>query len=355
MTHIDRERVLLAKTAWTERYASIGEGDDPIGNHAGLRKGVGHEAFNFKTAPSDGRYYGYFRTHGGPDGGKLNLKRIDNHSSGAELKGVTVIWVSRPPGGTLRVVGWYRNATVYEETRRVDSPWSHPLYVTENNPTDKGSYLCTALADESVLLPVAEREDWKLPRSISSVMRRTDVLYPKVDQHSGVVAPWVGQIETLLREIEDYSHESHLLTEGKQDREITSVLHGQGLSPNPVRRAFIERTAMNHAKEYFEAEGYAVVDVSADHPFDLECVKDTERLQVEVKGTSGDGTRVILTDREFNHAAPTGWVRALYVLPQITELEGGEVILAKPRVIKPFNPKDYECKPISHFVRIDGG
>jgi hypothetical protein len=353
VTLLDRGRIILAKTAWSERYDSLGQGDDPVGNHRHLGTGAGHEAYNFKPSPKDNRYYGYFRAHGGVTGGGLNLRRIDNLSSRPELDSVSVIWVSRPPEGGLRVVGWYRNAKVFEETRNEDSPWSHPLYRTLRNTEGKGSYVCSAPTDGSALVPITERERLMLPKPVSRLMGRTDVLYPRVDAHSGHVAQWVGEMEGVIDRIERYKRSSSPSSSEEEDREAVTTSYGQGLSPDPKHRAFVEKTAMDHAKRHFESRGYMVTDVSKKDPFDLECQKDGENIQVEVKGTSGDGTRVILTEREFRHVPPSGWEKALYVLPQITELEGGGVITGEQQIIIPFNPQSYESKPISHLVRLE--
>lgn len=343
MTHIDRERIILAKTAWSKRYDSLGKDDDPVGNHGYLRTGAGSEAFNFKASP-DGRFYGHFHVRG-----HLNLKRIDIREAGAESRGVTVIWVSRPRTGGLRVVGWYQNATVFGRLQREGGPWSHALYGDGMNREGKPSYTCIAPANESFRVPAEEREQWMLPKSVSRRMGRSDFLYPHIDGH---LAPWVTQMEDLIRRMENYRPESIPHPPDREDSETADALYGQGLSPDPRRREFIERTAMAQAMDRFHKEGYAVADVSANHPYDLECVKGNERLQVEVKGTSGDGFRVILTEREFNHMAPAGWVRVLYVLPEITELGGEKVKAGKERIISPFDPKSYDSRPISRFVII---
>lgn len=343
MTRIDRERIILAKTAWSKRYDGLGQGDDPVGNHGYLRTGAGSEAFNFKVAP-DGLFYGHFHVRG-----HLNLKRIDNREAGSEARDVTVIWVSRPRTGGLRIVGWYQGATVFGSLQREASPWNHVLYGDAKSREGKPSYICTAPSANSLRVPVEERDRWMLPKYVSGRMGRSDFLYPHV---VGRLAPWVSHMEPLISRVENFRPVLIPHPSDKEDREAADVLYGQGLSPDPKRRRFIEHIAMEQAMSRFRTDGYAVADVSASHPYDLECVKGEERLQVEVKGTSGDGSRVILSEREFNHTAPAGWVRVLYVLPQITELDGRKVIMGKERIISPFDPTDYQGRPISRFVII---
>jgi hypothetical protein len=198
VTPIDRDKVILAKIAWAERYEGPGGGDSPKGIHKYLRTGgTAHEAFNFKCTP-DGRFLGHFPGRHG----HVNLKRIDNRESGSELSGVTVIWVSRPPGHSLRVVGWYRNATVFAAARKDASSWSDVRYSALPTEEARCSYMCASPAGESHLLLVEEREHWKLPGSVSNKMRHASVMYPLV---RGELAPWVSEIEGLIDRIEGFN------------------------------------------------------------------------------------------------------------------------------------------------------
>lgn len=355
MPPIDGNKVLLVKTGWCERYEGLGlpslsdpsRADDPVGRYEHLLAGEsGHEAFNFRRAP-DGRFYGYFRAHDG----NVNISRIDRSANGGEVKGVTIIWISRPWNSNgLRVVGWYRNATVLAETVFDGGPWNHPLYADEDNPEGKGAYVCHAPADDVVRLPPEVRADWVLPNSVRSQLRRTQVLQPHTP--TGEPASWVSLIDDLLERIESFSSWPPTPREGENDKETTDAFHGQGMMSDPEKRRFVERIAMEHAKRHFRSKGFTVVDVSRNRSFDLECRHGGQKLHVEVKGTGGDGSAIILTEREFHHEPPAGWERALYVLPQITQLEDGEVRVGRPRMIKPFNPERFENRPTHHIISL---
>jgi hypothetical protein len=198
MTPIDRDRIILAKIGWSEHYNGLDEGDNPRGNFEGLRRGgPGNEAFNFKRA-ADGRNYGYFRANRG----RLRLRRIYDGSSGDAIGGVTVVWVSVPLDEIgLRVVGWYRNATVFDSEKF--GPWSDERYVGEESPEGKCRYICSAPADESVCLSSPNRETWKLPKTVTDRMRQTNVRHPHVSD-SAERAPWVSQMESLIVRIESF-------------------------------------------------------------------------------------------------------------------------------------------------------
>jgi hypothetical protein len=61
-------------------------------------------------------------------------------------------------------------------------------------------------------------------------------------------------------------------------------------------------TSFDTAIRYYEAEGWRVADVGAVESFDLRCERDGQEVHVEVKGTTGNGERIILTPNEVAHA-----------------------------------------------------
>ena len=84
--------------------------------------------------------------------------------------------------------------------------------------------------------------------------------------------------------------------------EAKAVIGGQGFSSSSKTRKAIELAAMDKAKKHYRFIGWHVKDVSSNHPYDLRCIKPTEsELHVEVKGTTGDGSSVLLTPGEVKH------------------------------------------------------
>jgi len=63
--------------------------------------------------------------------------------------------------------------------------------------------------------------------------------------------------------------------------------------------------------------GWQVVDRSIDHPYDLFCQRASEKLHVEVKGTTSDGAAVLLTPNEVEFARYASPEMALLVVSQI--------------------------------------
>ena len=95
---------------------------------------------------------------------------------------------------------------------------------------------------------------------------------------------------------------------------------GRGLSSKANRA--IELCAMARAMEYYEAQGYRVQDVSNDRrSFDLLCQRPDRKLRVEVKGTTGDASSVLITANEARHARKHHLDVALFVVYRISLFE----------------------------------
>lgn len=68
------------------------------------------------------------------------------------------------------------------------------------------------------------------------------------------------------------------------------------------QRRCIELRAMNLAKAHLRKQGWTkIVDTSAGNPFDFYCKRANAELWVEVKGTTSNGSSVVLTRNEVKH------------------------------------------------------
>ncbi len=125
---------------------------------------------------------------------------------------------------------------------------------------------------------------------------------------------------------------------------------GQGFSTNSDMRRAIEQYAMQEAKAFYEKQGWKVFDVSTTHSYDLLCKGDEgEELHVEVKGTTSDGTQILLTANEVKHARDHYPKVALFVVSQIqfypTSIEkpkGGEI-----QILEPWNIEKGTLSPLA--------
>jgi hypothetical protein len=115
---------------------------------------------------------------------------------------------------------------------------------------------------------------------------------------------------------------------------------GQGFRVNAEQRQAIEQYAMAIAKAHYRAQGWTEVeDVSLRNPFDLRCSRpDGSELRVEVKGTTGTGTKILLTPNEVRHALKEYPNVALFIVANIVLSQenedlrpsGGESIVREP-------------------------
>ena len=82
----------------------------------------------------------------------------------------------------------------------------------------------------------------------------------------------------------------------------SATTRGQGFGLSSEQRKAVELQAMEIAINFYERDGWVVTDRSKRNPFDLLATRDGQRRFIEVKGTTGDGSTVILTTGEVSHA-----------------------------------------------------
>jgi len=130
--------------------------------------------------------------------------------------------------------------------------------------------------------------------------------------------------------------------------------HGQGFAPKEIRD-IIEAYSMEKAKKHFSDKGYVVDDRSKYKPYDLCCQKNGEEYFVEVKGTQGTASEILLTNNEVQ------WANAHYksmILLIVHSLEvktasnnlnasGGEI-----RIINRWKPSNKDLSPIAFRYKL---
>jgi hypothetical protein len=97
---------------------------------------------------------------------------------------------------------------------------------------------------------------------------------------------------------------------------------GQGYRLPSAAREAIEKHAMEKAVGYYSQRGWKVIDVSKKESYDLRCIRDGKEIQVEVKGTTTERTKVILTPNEVDHARAAYPNGVLLVVSKIHRSEG---------------------------------
>lgn len=129
----------------------------------------------------------------------------------------------------------------------------------------------------------------------------------------------------------------------------------QGFFMDVKVRLAIEQYAMQKAMAYYEEQGWTVKDVSARYPYDLLCESESGKiLHVEVKGTTSDGSQIILTRNEVEHARNYYPGVALFVLAHI---QVGQSEADRPRggvkhIIDPWNVDEGTQSPLAFMYTL---
>lgn len=125
---------------------------------------------------------------------------------------------------------------------------------------------------------------------------------------------------------------------------------GQGFRVKAGERRLIEKSAMDVAREWLVAEGWAVTDKSASSPYDFECERSGEYMFVEVKGTTSPGRQIVLTRNEVAFHRDKYPFNALIVVSDIELLgeEGVSVKNANVHVVMPWQIRDESLQVISY-------
>ena len=110
--------------------------------------------------------------------------------------------------------------------------------------------------------------------------------------------------------------ELHLETLSRPEREAGGAGQGFGLT-GPERKA-VELRAMTVARDWLEAEGYAVKDTSRVSAFDFRATRGETTLKVEVKGTTSDApTAIFMTRNEVELHRREAGATALLIVSRI--------------------------------------
>lgn len=138
---------------------------------------------------------------------------------------------------------------------------------------------------------------------------------------------------------------------------LSSPVAGQGRDPDDAVRRLVENYAMAVAWAELTRMGFSVEDVSHQRgTLDMLCTsraKPTMTLRVEVKGTRGDGSTVLLTAGEVMRARAEPGSTALFVVSQIQITPSGEPMGGKWRLYRPWQLDRCELYPTQYRCHIE--
>lgn len=91
---------------------------------------------------------------------------------------------------------------------------------------------------------------------------------------------------------------------------------------DPEKRKRTELFAVKRACEHYSKLGFSIVEKGK--PYDLLCTRDELIVHVEVKGTTGNGSVVILTKNEVKDARDDSWRSDLFIVKNIVLTADGD-------------------------------
>jgi hypothetical protein len=265
-----------------------GKPDEIVGGGRVVKEyGKGHEVCNFLRC-NDGYVYGHVETMLNKDTDRqIDIENIlpNASNSGAEsMDGVDVIWIAtNPDEGGRRVVGWYRNATVYRHRQKFDKA----ILTRQHKKDEINSYRVRAKYKDATLLPLEDRSDPAL----------------RLGRGTG----WIGRANWWFPErksdpaIKKFVRGLRAIIDGKGEGTSKRGAKGKwGGSPDIERKAQVEQAAIEAVKKHYEQ--YTVKSVEKDNVgWDLEAkpVHGKNTICLEVKGLFGSEVKVGVTPNEY--------------------------------------------------------
>lgn len=327
-------RVLFVRVGWSREYRGDDPEDYPVRGGSYNDKNVGSEYANFLEWK--GRVYGYFQTPiRGDVGAPVRLDRVaPDAPSGDKLKGVLLIFVATHPKGGQVVVGWYRDATLLRINQR---DLSHP---------EDRSHRAIAAVKDAVLLPPTLRSQ-AIEHGIGG-FGRANICYPFDRDGNSKWKRWMKDAVTFVDEYDGPNFMHDRSDEGIEDGvdAATAAALGQGFAINAAQRKVIEAHAMAKAMTFFKKKYSSVTDVHSEpRSYDIHCQNGKKELWVEVKGTTGDGSVVFLTRKEYELAKQGK--SALYVLHSI-QLKSGKASGGEARVLNIWDASKGDVVPVAY-------
>ena len=160
----------------------------------------------------------------------------------------------------------------------------------------------------------------------------------------------IGGWPVIYHETEPLAYESEEIKELRGEYSVKQK--GPGFQADAELRFAIEKHAMNIATKHYQEAGWNVIDVSKEASFDLFCTNPSgEEVRVEVKGTTLDGSHVLLTANEVEHARTFYPSVALAIVAGIGTINSEESRIAYGGhliIIEPWDINVGNLKPLTY-------
>ena len=201
-------------------------------------------------------------------------------------------------------------------------------------------------------------------KPINSILRHAPFLDPNVHPLL-LIVPNPGQAKTIMdiylgtgssakqpSPIEDSVEVIASLNTAEEPTHHIDELdrEGTGFEPDPQKRRAIELYAVKRARNFYENDGYKVIEKGK--PYDLHCTKGDDVLHVEVKGSRGPLSALIVTKNEIADARNSQWKSDLFLVREIILGDPVDEIYAptggRDERRKGWVPKDEDLTPIQY-------
>lgn len=280
--------LLVCNIGWMSHYEGLdGKPDKIIGGGQFVRQYKrGNEVCNFLPC-GDGNVYGHVETIKKDQDRQIKIENLTPRPgafNADRLNGVDVVWIATNPDvGGRRVVGWYRDATVYRD--RQDFPKS---LLTRQHKRDKiDSYRVRAARENVTLLPLKDRSGPALRLGTGKGWIGEANWWFPARQTDPAIRKFVGHLREFISGYD----------EGSDNRGTKSRWGG---ASNMERKAQVEQAAIEAIKRYYK--NHIVKTVEKDNlGWDLEVtpIAGGGTICIEVKGLFGQEFKVGVTPNEY--------------------------------------------------------
>lgn len=147
---MNKQKVIFCNIAWMKEYKGIKDNDIPRNGGSFVKENNDAcEGTNFLDL--NHKCYGFVENRGN----SLHIERLDPKYANKDIvEGVTVVWVATD-SISCKIVGWYKNATMYRNTEQTIAPVMGYDYLEYNFKAD---------AKDCYLIPESDR-DFVVPRA----------------------------------------------------------------------------------------------------------------------------------------------------------------------------------------------
>ena len=205
--------ILFCNIAWMKNYEGVYDDDKPKNGGAYVDENeYGNECFNFQDC--NGKCYGFVMLKGDMNL-KLHYKEAKKHD--AYIEDVLVVWVATNDKNETRIVGWYKNATVYSVQKYQEAFTNESFDLCYNMVADAKN--CYLIPEEERTFPIQRAAQ----TGTGTGMGRSNVWYAESNFAKTVLIPKVIEyIDNYKGEFANSLLTNEILSEVIEDKKLSN-------------------------------------------------------------------------------------------------------------------------------------